>query len=316
MKNILFLLAFLAIGLTAQAQQQPHNTQFMYYKMGYNPGYAGSQESACVSCIYRQQWLGLDGAPSMQALSFNMPLSNQRVGAGANLYRHTIGITSMYNLDLAYAYRVRMGRGMLGIGLQGSVRSIENDFQKTTATQDKTQDESIPANAESKFLFNFGAGLYYSSERFYLGASVPRLLENNLDFDSDDVFVSREVQHVYLMGGVSLPVGPAIKLQPQALFKYVGKAPVDFDANLNVIFSDRYIAGITYRVGGDKTNSIGESIDLLIAAQLTNQLMLGMSYDITLSDIKTYGTGSVEVSLHYCLGGPAGDKEYVNPRFF
>ncbi len=102
MKNIITTIIFCTFGAAMlYAQQQPANTQFMYYKLGYNPGFAGSQESPCVTCIYRQQWLGLDGAPSMAIATFNMPLNNQRVGIGANLYRHTIGITTMYNLDLA-----------------------------------------------------------------------------------------------------------------------------------------------------------------------------------------------------------------------
>ncbi len=84
MKKIIinFLFVLFAVA-TAFAQQQPQNTQFFYYKLGYNPAYAGSQENTCISCIYRNQWLGLDGAPKTMAITFNMPLFNQRVGIGA-----------------------------------------------------------------------------------------------------------------------------------------------------------------------------------------------------------------------------------------
>ncbi len=310
--TICALIAFSAI----QAQQQFQNTQFMYYKLGYNPAYAGSQESPCISAIYRQQWLGLDGAPASMALTFNMPMMNQRVGVGANLYRQTIGITSIYNLDMAYAYRTRMGHGMLGIGVMGSIRSMEQDFQLTTATQPKFEDPSIPDGTVDKFLFNFGAGLYYNSESFYLGVSVPRLLENNIDFANADVFISREVQHVYLMGGLVIPLNQQLKLQPQALLKYVSKVPVDLDGNVNLIIQDRYIVGMTYRLGGNKISGTGESLDILLAAQLTNNLLFGVSYDYTLSDMKDYSTGSIEASVHYCIGKAGPGKDYVNPRFF
>jgi type IX secretion system PorP/SprF family membrane protein len=314
--SIILLFTVLAFSSKLDAQQQPHNTQFMYYKLGYNPAYAGSQESPCITCIYRQQWLGLDGAPATQIVTFNMPLMNQRIGVGANLYRHTIGITNLYNLDAAYAYRVRMGQGMLGVGVQASIRSIEHDFQRTTSTQPKAEDPSIPPGQEDKFLFNFGTGLYFNSERFYLGLSVPRLLENNIDFATNDVFISREAQHFYLMGGLIIPINETLKLQPQALFKYVGKAPIDLDGNVNLIIQDRYIVGMTYRLGGNKKSNFGESIDLLLAAQLTNHIMFGFSYDYTLSDIKDYDNGSVEASLHFCFGKSQPGKEYVNPRFF
>ncbi len=315
MKNIISTTVILFAVLTAvSAQQQPHNTQFMYYKLGYNPGYAGSQEAPCVTCIYRQQWLGLDGAPSMQVATFNMPLANQRVGIGANLYRHTIGISTMVNLDGAYAYRVRLGNGMLGMGLQASIRSLQHDFVKTVATS-KNEDPSIPGNVRDKLLFNFGLGMYYSSEKFYFGLSAPRLLQNNLDYSSEAV-ISREVQHVYLMGGFIVPLSENLKLQPQALVKYVPGAPVSFDANASLHIQNRYVAGLTYRLGGSEGDNVGESLDLLLSARLSNQFMLGVSYDFTLSDIKSYTSGSIEASLHFCFGKITEGKEYINPRFF
>ncbi len=307
---------FFVLLSSAMAQQQPQNTQFMYYKLGYNPGFAGSQESPCVSCIYRQQWMGLEGAPSMAIASFNMPLANQRVGVGGNMYRHTIGITTIYNVDGVYSYRLRLGNGMLGLGLQGSMRSMEHDFQKTTATQPKDLDPSIPGGTRDKFLFNFGAGAYYDSDRFYFGLSVPRLLENNIDFATSDVIISREVQHVYMMGGLTFPLNENLKLQPQALLKYVGGAPIDFDANVNLLINNRYVVGMTYRLGGDKTSGVGESLDLLLAAQLSRYLMFSLSYDYTLSEIRNFTSGSLEASFHYCFGKPDPAREYVNPRFF
>ncbi len=319
MKNTITTIIFLAVGIVAlQAQQQPHNTQFMYYKLGYNPGFAGSQEAPCITCIYRQQWLGLEGAPSIAVASFNMPLNNQRIGIGANLFRHTIGITTMYNADLAYAYRVRLGRGTLGVGVQGSIRSMEQDFAETTATQPKEQDGSIPNSIRSKTLFNFGTGLYYNTDKVYLGLSAPRLLENNTDFTETDVVISREVQHIYLMGGFTLPINEQLSLRPQALLKYAAKAPVDFDANLSLAIQNKYIVGLTYRLGGDQDGGTGESLDLMVAAQLANNLVLGVSYDMTLSAIKDYSNGSIEAAVRYCFGkgDTTGDKEYVNPRFF
>jgi type IX secretion system PorP/SprF family membrane protein len=318
MKNILTTFIFSVLGLASVfAQQQPLNTQFMNYKLGYNPGFAGSQESPCITCIYRQQWLGLDGAPSMAIASFNMPLNNQRVGIGANLFRHTIGITTMYNADLAYAYRVRLGRGMLGLGVMGSLRSMTQDFDKTTATQTKELDGSIPAGSSSKFLFNFGTGVYYNNDKMYIGLSAPRLLENNIDYVDSDVLISREVQHLYLMGGVTLPLNENLSLKPQALLKYVPKAPVDFDANLSLLVQQRYLAGVTYRLGGDKTDGTGESVDFILGAQLTDNIMFSVSYDLTLSKIKNYSDGSIEATVRYCIGkGGDENKEYDNPRFF
>jgi len=317
MKNIFTTVLFSFVALALFGQQEPQTTQFMQYKLGYNPAFAGSQEAAAITAIYRNQWLGLDGAPETQILSFNMPLLNQRVGVGANLVRSTIGITTTYDLDAVYAYRFRVGPGMLGLGIQGSVRSLQNEFQRTRASQPIASDPSIPANQENKFLFNFGAGVYYNTENFYIGVSIPRLIQNNINFNEGvgDVVISREVQHVYLMGGLILNLNERIKLQPQALVKYVNNAPFDLDGNLSVIFDDKFIFGVTYRLGGNKNSGVGESIDVLASAQVSKNILFGVSYDITLSELNNYSHGSIELGLHYFFGKSEGD-EYVNPRFF
>lgn len=315
MKNIFSTIIFCFFVFAAFGQQDAQNTQFMYYKLGYNPAYAGSNESACIACLHRSQWLGLDGAPEFTALSFNMPLFNQKVGIGANIERYKVGLFESYTLDGVYSYRVRMGQGSLGLGLQASVRSLQGNFQMASATEDITADPSIAIGQENKILANFGAGLYYSSPKFYVGISVPRFLKNNIDFANEDNEISREVNHFYFMGGVTFNLGEKVKLQPQTLVKYVANSPVDADVNANLIMNNRYIFGLTYRLGGNKENSTGESLDILLAAQLTENLLFSMSYDFTLSDLREYNSGSIEASIHYCFGKSTGE-EYTNPRFF
>lgn len=315
MKNIFSTIILCLFVFVAFGQQDRQNTQFMQYKLGYNPGYAGANESTCIACLHRSQWLGLDGAPEFTALSFNMPLFNQKVGIGANVERYKVGLFESYTVDAVYAYRVRMGQGSLGLGVQASVRSLQGNFQMATATEDRTADQSIPLGQENKVLANFGAGLYYSSPKFYVGVSVPRFLKNNVDFANENQVISREVNHFYFMGGVTLSLGEKVKLQPQTLVKYVANAPVDADANVNLIINNRYILGVTYRLGGNQETSSGESFDIMLAAQLTNNILFGMSYDLTISDLKEYNSGSIEAGLHYCFGKSKGE-EYTNPRFF
>jgi type IX secretion system PorP/SprF family membrane protein len=317
MKNLVLSIILILTSGVLLAQQEAHNTQFMYYKQGYNPGVVGSKELPCITGIYRHQWLGFEGAPQSQILTVGVPLANQRIGLGANIYRHTIGITENVTADLLYAYRIRMGRGYLGLGLQGSVRSLKVNFsdQRLVSTQPLMDDPAIPNNQQQKFLFNVGAGAYYEGENFYLGVSLPRMLENNIDFADSDAVLSKEFQHLYIMGGVSLPLGDDLSLQPQMLIKYVDNAPFDADVNLSLNIVNKYVVGVTYRLGGSTISGVGESIDLLLAAQLSDNLLLGVSYDYTLSDLRTYNSGSLEVVLRYCIGEASG-VEYVNPRFF
>lgn len=317
MKNIL-ITAILMFAVTfTYAQQEQQYTQFMYNKLGYNPGYAGSHDAACITGIYRNQWLGLEGAPQTQALSFNMPLRNKRVGVGVNLNHNTIGISETWTLDGAYSYRIPAGSGYLGLGLQGSIRSLRNDYNdpRLVSTVPSILDGSVPTGERSKLVPNFGVGLYYNTQTFYIGLSVPRIISNNIDFNDVGSIIGKEVNHVYLMTGFMLKVTDNIHLNPQILLKYADNSPFDADLNLTALFNNKFSAGLTYRVGGSTVTGAGESIDLMIGAQITDEVLLGLSYDISLSDLKDYNDGSIELALRYCFGKSEGEN-FMNPRFF
>ncbi len=309
-------LLFLCFSMVAWSQQEEQFTQFMYYKMGFNPGYAGSNEAPCISLIARNQWIGVDGAPETQLLSFNMPLFNQRVGIGATISRHTIGIMERFTGEAVYSYRFRVGRGTLGLGVQGSIRLIRSDFSKAEATQPADTDNAIPVGIQSKYVPNFGAGIYYGSKRFFFGVSVPRLLQNNIDLADGGGILSKEVTHLYVMGGMLFDLGENVQLQPQLLLKYVKGAPFDGDANFNFIFSEKFTAGLSYRLGGSKKSGIGESLSLVFGVQLNDDILFGVSYDYTLSEFRDFNSGSLEAMLRYCIGGRSKGDEFVNPRFF
>lgn len=317
MRKIYTILVFCSFVFSAFAQQEQQNTQFMYNKQSYNPGFVGSADAGCFTAIVRRQWLEVDGAPEVQVLNFHTPLLGQRVGVGGGISRQVVGITENITANAAYAYRLRLGNGYLGIGIDASIRSLKNNYgdSRLVGTQAIDMDPSIPGTQVQKFIFNFGSGLYYNGEKFYIGVSSPRLLNTNIDFATEDPLLAREEQHYYLMGGTTFPVGENVKLQPQVLVKYVQNAPLDADANLTAIFNDRFMVGASYRLGGASNSGLGESVDLLVGAYINEHLVFGLSYDLTLSGLKDYTSGSIEAMVRYCLGD-GQDGDYLNPRFF
>lgn len=315
-KYLLLFGLLLSCTVWSSAQQDEHYTQFMYNKLWYNPAYAGSQGLPCFSFITRNQWLGLDGAPQAQSLAFDLPLLNSKSGVGGNIIRHSVAVTEEITLVGSYAYRFPLGPGVMGIGLSASVRYFQMNFSQTTATQQKEIDNAIPNDLQSKFLPNAGLGFYYHTDEFYAGFSMPRLLTNNIDLADDDGTISREVQHYYLMLG-TVYGDESFKFLPQILLKYTPQAPFDADINMSFIIADQFTVGATYRLGGAKTSALGESIGILFSANVTEDFLVGISYDLTLTDLRDYQDGSVELALRFCIGEKsAGAKEYVNPRHF
>ncbi len=315
MKKLHFLLlGFFCIHM-AYGQQDAQYTQFMFNKLALNPGYAVSSETPCISCLHRSQWVGLEGAPTSQSLNARFPMFKKRIGLGLSINHDKIGPTNSWNFSAIYAYKIPIGKGNLGIGLQGTLRSYSVAFTQTEAVV--SGDATIPTMDLRKTLPNFGAGLYYQSETFYFGMSVPHFLNGDLssfDFLLTNSDFSREELHAYAMAGMVFQLSETLRLKPALLIKHAKNSPLDLDINASLIFFDRFWVGATYRMGGLQNDS-GESIDFLLQYQFTNAFKLGVAYDFTISKVRDYNSGTYELVLEYCLH----DKNkgmLTNPRFF
>ncbi|MEO0626559.1 MAG: PorP/SprF family type IX secretion system membrane protein, partial [Bacteroidota bacterium] len=188
------------------------------------------------------------------------------------------------------------------------------NFSEASPIQGGGIDQAIPAGDASKFVPNFGGGIYFDSPKFYVGISAPRLLENNIDLASDQTVISRQVRHYYLMTGLNIQLGDEFVLHPQALFKVVSGAPFDADINLTADLNRNFSLGATYRLGGDDGQGAGESLGALVGLQLSDHLRLGLVYEMGLSELRNYHNGSFEGIIQYSIGGRAQGEEIIDPR--
>lgn len=311
---ILLVVVGLLFGLvpcSLRAQQDAQYTQYIFNKLGYNPGYAGAVESGEITVVARQQWLGLEGAPTSQLATFNTAFSEQGAGMGIRLSSVSVGLERQFNVEGSYAYGFPVARDTrMGLGISASARYFSVDYQKARPVQGGGVDPAIPGTSASKVVPNFGAGIYVESSTFYVGLGVPRLLQNNVDLGSDETIISREARHYYFMTGVKLPLGQSIQLQPQVLVKYVPNAPFDADLNLLLYFGDRVFSGGGYRLGGDGR---GESASLIFGAVLARHITFSFAYDLGLSAFSMDQGGSLEGMVRYNFGR-AGGGSFIDPR--
>jgi type IX secretion system PorP/SprF family membrane protein len=316
MKKILFLLAILVACTSVQAQQEAQFTQFMYNKLSVNPAYAGARGVPSLTAIYRSQWIGFEGAPQSALASFNGPFLTKRVGVGVTIQHTKIGLQRDFAASLAYSYDVISEEDFsLRVGLSGTIRSLGVAYDEATFVD--PGDQSISNQKENDIYGNVGAGVYATiAERFYFGVSVPRLYANTIGFANPNAtLLAKEYQHFYGMAGAIIPLSDDINLMPALLLKYVKNAPFNTDINLNLDIRKKFTAGLSYRLGGDGP---GDSVDILAFWQATPQMGVGAAYDFTLSNIKDYSAGSIEVLLQYDLkrAGAGRKKNMTNPRFF
>lgn len=311
------IIGLMMMVFAANGQQQSLHTMFMYNKLLVNPAYAGYHEHPCATAHVREQWLGFEGAPKAQTVSIHGPLSSQRIGIGLNVQRRSIGVSSSTTIDGIYDYRIPMGNGTLSLGVQASGRFMQVDFTdpNVRTVQDINIDPGVEPVSDSKFLANVGAGLYYYTPSFYFGLSAPRLMNSDIDFELNNLFIAREQAHYYIMTGTSLRLTHRMNFVPQVMVRYTQAAPVDIDLNLGLHWAEDYSLAVTFRKGGVDDRLL-ESIDVMGAVKILRGLRLGVAYDFTLSELRRYSNGSLEVMMMYCFGEPAQPATFVNPRYF
>ena len=81
---------------------------------------------------------------------------------------------------------------------------------------------------ENTFLPNIGAGVFYYGEKYYIGFSVPYLLDTKTFSKTDERKISdiNEKQHYNLMGGYVFDLSDNTKFKPAALVKLVQGSPL------------------------------------------------------------------------------------------
>ncbi len=312
-KIILTLIVIVSMTVLGSAQQESHFTQFMYNKLTLNPAYAGVRGIPSLTALYRKQWAGFDGAPVSKLVSLDAPIFGDKVGFGLTIANRSIGIMNDWSGTMAYSYHVKISdKSSFRVGMQGGMKFQGIDFADPGVFIQQSGDQSIMEDETAKdYFINFGAGMYYTYDQFYVGVSVPNFLPSEIGFTNPDALeIAKSSQHYYLMTGAMIPMSEKLNLKPALLAKYVKNAPFDMDLNLSLVYDLRMTFGMSYRLGG--TGS-GDSVDLLAMYQ-ANQIGIGIAYDYSLSEINDHSNGSFEVLVRYDFVKEREDM--ANPRFF
>ncbi|WKN43073.1 PorP/SprF family type IX secretion system membrane protein [Tunicatimonas pelagia] len=297
----LLVAVLLLLSLASFAQQQAMYTQYMFNGLAINPAYAGSQESLTLTALGREQWAGFEGAPSSQTFSAHAPLRNRKIAVGLLLTHDEIGITNQYGAYAIYAYRIQMAKGTLSAGLQAGFNNYRAAFSQVNVRQN---DGSFAADDLQGFLPNFGTGLYYSTQRFYVGFSLPQLLTN--PYPGFDGSRAQQYRHWFLSSGYVIDLNTDLKLKPNVLVKAVEGAPIELDLNANLLIRELIWLGVSYRSF--------DAISGLFELQVTPGFRIGYAYDYTLTDLQQFNTGSHELLLNYRF--LRKDKKMLTPRYF
>jgi type IX secretion system PorP/SprF family membrane protein len=306
-KQIIIVLGFGVMFFTNDllAQQDAQYTQYMYNTVSVNPAYAGSRGHLSVAALHRSQWVGLDGAPVTQTINLHSPVGYNGVGLGTSIVNDKIGPTSETYFDIDFSYTVKTSDvGRLSFGLKASAHLLDIRFSELNQF---APDQTLEQDIDNKFSPNFGAGIYFHTDKFYAGLSVPRFLQTS-HFDESSLSTAKEQMNFYFITGYVFEMNPLLKFKPTVLAKVVEGAPLQIDLSANFMLNDKFILGAAYRWDA--------AISGMVGFQLNESFLIGMAYDKEITELgnATFNNGSFEVILRYDF---IKTKGYLkSPRFF
>jgi type IX secretion system PorP/SprF family membrane protein len=297
--NHYLIAIFCIVGTMVTAQQLPQFTQYMYNTISVNPAYAGSRGTLNVTALHRNQWAGIEGNPRTSTFSIHAPMRNDRVGLGLSYINDKLGFEQTNYIYGDFSYNVPLTEtAKLSFGLKAG---FTNYKLETPDFNDMFFNSNF-----NDWSPNFGAGVYYSSNTWYIGVSSPRILNTDLN---QGEFEALERNSYYAIGGLVFELSESTKFKPTVIAKFTNGAPATYDLTANFLFHEKFWIGASYRF--NDASNFGALIDY----QASKDLRIGYAYDIPTGDIRPYSSGTHEVILIYELKfkskGPV-----KSPRYF
>jgi len=264
MKRILLTYLFALMAITGYSQYTlvPSVSNYHLTWTTINPAFTGFRDAISASSLYRSSLYGEVGPRDMQ-LNVHSPVGNAKVAVGGIVaYNTTEPSQNFYSIMSTYAYRIKMGGGRLSFGLAAG------------------------------WFPNFGVGVLYFTDKYFVGLSVPEMLSIPKEGD----FVGKlntDQYRAILTGAYLFDISRAFKLKPSVMIDY-NKAYSSFKASLNVgLMDSRVFVGGAY----DHPNFA----IALLNFQVNPQWLIGYAYTFNTGPVRTALGGSHEVVLRWEL---------------
>jgi type IX secretion system PorP/SprF family membrane protein len=320
---------FLATTST-RAQQNIQFSQYVFNGLSVNPAYAGYKEDLYLNTFYRHQWVNFPGAPHTGGISLDGALNanDGRVGLGLQVMYDKLGPQDATSVYGNYSYRIPLdeeGNRRLCIGIAGGV--TQYGLNGAALVYNDPADPAIPATKINTTVPDARFGVYYFTPKYYIGLSVMDLfalytVNNGYSWKGYNYNTIRKTQHLYLTAGTILNLSDDLKLKPSILMKEDFKGPTNVDLTAFLLIADKLWIGGSYRTGVKLWHkpALASDLEQLDAASAiveffaNDRFRIGYAYDITISKMASYQSGSHEISLGITF--PSKKQRVLSPRYF
>lgn len=287
--NLIFILLFL-FSKALIGQQLPQYTQWASHQFTFNPAHAGIKNCLDIHSLYRNQWLGFDGAPKNGFITLSAPMNSlrkhalsARQGIGAKIEFDNIGPISTNRLNLAYSSHFNFTPDdRLSLGMYVGFVQFNYDVQNLKTIQ---PDPSISQDV-SFIKPDASIGAWWNSEDYYLGLSIQNLIPSKWDNIGNS---SKFQMHTNLNGGARISINKQYTIIPSFLLKIppAGSPSIDLNALLN------YNNQAGFGFGVRNTNALL----FLVNIKVNGQFSVNYSFDYVLNALRPGTFNTHEISL-------------------
>jgi len=300
-------LALLLLAFDLQAQQDAKFNQYMFNPLGINPAYAGSREVLSVVGLWRNQWVGIAGAPVTETFAIHGPLVKRKMGLGFQVTNDKIGPKNTISTEVDYAYRFPFLGGKLALGLGAGIQYYTFHWDRIDY---KDQGDYVPTYGVRQLIApdaNFG--VWYNTRKLYVGLQLAHLTQPSLDvLDTtvNSMTTYRQFRHYSLTVGRAFVLNQKLTLKPSILYKQAGLYPGMLDLNMSVLIDNKLWVGVTARptYGGA----------CILEYVLNRKFRFGYSFDYPLNQLRFSQGASHELFFGIDFGIPRSST--VSPRYF
>lgn len=263
------ILVLLAMSFAGFAQVNSFSDQYLANLLLLNPAIAGTGQFGTLTVNSRQQWVGWDGAPSSQSVTYHTKWAKSKtrfnpvgfvnkgknsysnVGIGAGFFHDSYGVFHLTGLHLDYSYHLYLSNGRLSFGLAPVLFQI-----RTSSIILADPNDPYLNNPNKSYFMDFNAGAHFFNKNVYAGFSLIQLFNSSVKFGNYG-FPGNEkpslnpdlARSAYAYGGYYFILNRSmnLKIEPMAVLKLNAQNGFRFDLSTAVHLRDIFKAGLSYR---------------------------------------------------------------------